>query len=196
MICHIPLPDAGVDTFGPVHYTELMGALTLASTGGLQRIHGLASRLGAPGAAPALLAACLGCSVLFHGIPRFTTLGLLASDVQAPLDTFETAPARSIIFARRPFAPACFGRPGRHFVYFRPNNDPDLAKDRIWANHISLEADRRLLATRPGWKGFILRHDSVRCITSLVPLEQADSETLAPTVRLIPGDLGEVERAR
>jgi hypothetical protein len=196
MLCHIPLPDVGVDTVGPVHYTEWMGALTIASTGGLQRIHQLASRLGAHGAAPALLVASIVCGVFFYGIPRFTTVGLLATDIRAPLEAFAAAPPQSIVFVRRPFSPACFGRPATHYVFFRPNNDPDLANERLWANHISLDADRRLLASRPGWRGFILEKDPVRCSASLVPLEQADPATVAPTVTLVPGDLGEVRRAR
>jgi hypothetical protein len=196
LFVHISLPDAGIDTFGPVHYAEWMGALTIASAAGLQRIHHLASRLGAPGAAPALLAACIGCGVLFYGIPRLTTLGLLAADIHSPIEAFESAPPRSIVFIRRPFAPACFGRPGAHYVFFRPNNDPDNANGRLWANHISLDADRRLLATRPGWKGFILQKDSIGCVSTLVPLEQAAPGIIAPVIDLIPGDLGEVRRTR
>jgi hypothetical protein len=195
LLAHIPLPDAGIDTFGPVHYTELMIVLSLASAAGLQRLHGLALRLGAAGAAPALLAASLFCCGVFYGIPRFATLTLLAADIRAPIDAFESAPPHSIVFTRSPFAPVCLAR-GTHFVGFRPNNDPRLKNERLWANHIDLDVDRKLLASKPGWKGFLLRHDRKLCKSVLVPFDQATAAEFPPATFLMPGDLSEVPRKK
>lgn len=196
MLAHIPLPDAGVDTFGPVHYTELVLLLTIATTGGLQRIHQFALRLGAPGAAPALLAACMACGAIFYGIPRFTTLTLLASDILAPIEAFNSAPPHSIIFNRYPFAPLCLAKPASHFVFMRPNNDPNQQNERLWANHLDLETDRKLLASKPGWRGFLIRHDTVKCTSTLVPIEEASRWEFPQTRYLMPGDLSEVPRPR
>ena len=193
MLAHIPLPDAGIDTFGPVHYTELMIALVLWSTDGLRRLHRLSLRLSAPACAPSLLVALLTCSAVFYAVPRFTTLALLAADIRAPMDAFESAPPGSVIFTRMPFAPPCLGKPGSHFVFFRPNNDPDLRNERLWANHISLDLDRKLLIALKR-KGFLLRHDRVSCTSTLVPYGQASANEFPPAIRLLPGDLGEVPR--
>lgn len=196
MIAHVPLPDAGIDTFGPVHFTELMLPLTLASTDGLRRLFRLGSKLGRPGLSPAVLMASVCCGGVFYGVPRLLTIAKLADDIRSPMLAFKSAPPHSIIFSRHPFAPPCKGRPGSHFVFFRPNNDPEMNNERLWANHISLEHDRQLLATKPGWRGYLLRHDLAACSTSLVPIEEASPVEFPPATFLLPGDLGEAPRPR
>jgi hypothetical protein len=196
LVAYVPIPDAGIDTFGPVHFTELMIPLTLWSTDGLRRVHAWASAARTPCAAPALLIAAVACSVTFYWVPRFSTLSALTSDIRASLDVLQQAPPGSVVFTSVPFAPPCRGRPGRHFVFFRPDNDPDLRNPRIWANHIDLDSDRRLLASMPGRRGFLIRHDETACRSTLVPIEDATAEAFPASVRLLPGDLGETPRHR
>lgn len=194
LVAHVPLRDAGIDTFGPVHYTELMILLTLASTAGLQRLYRAGVKLGQPGLAPALWTASVACGFVFYGFMRFNTLAVLAQDLRAPMDAFERAPPQSVVFYYQPFAPICMAPPANHFVWFRPNNDPELRNPRLWANHIDLDSDRKLLASMPGRRGFIMRHDPRECRMVLVPLEQATPEQFPPRVYLLPGDLGDVPR--
>jgi hypothetical protein len=194
LLAHVPLPDAGIDTFGPVHYTELMLPLTLASTDGLRRVFQFGTKLGSAGTAPALLFACVCCGFLFYSAPRLRTVARLAEDIRSPMLAFRTAPPKSIIFSFGAFAPPCHGRPGSHFVFFRPNNDPSMSNARLWANHVNLELDKQLLATKPGWRGFLLRHDLVACKASLIPLEQASPLEFPPATFVVPGDLGEIPR--
>jgi hypothetical protein len=196
MVAHIPLPDAGIDTFGPVHFTELMIPLTLASTDGLRRLYQVGVRLDLPGLAPALFGASVLTSLIFYDVPRFTTLALLAADIRSPSLAFESAPPQSVVFVRKPFAPTCLAKPASHFVFSRPNNDPDFQNERLWANHIDLQTDRKLLAAMPGWRGFLLRHDPISCHTQLVDIDKAPEALFPPSTYLMPGDLGEVPRPR
>jgi len=62
-----------------------------------------------------------------------------------------------VIFSALPFAPPC-GTSPNHFVFFRPVNDPDLANDILWVNHVNLDEDRRLMASLRGDRpGYVMR---------------------------------------
>jgi hypothetical protein len=59
-----------------------------------------------------------------------------------------------------------------HFLLWRPNNDPALENETLWVNHLSVEADRELMARFPDRRGFLLRYES--CLPRLDPLERLD----------------------
>jgi hypothetical protein len=156
--------DWGIDTFGPVHAFEIALPVIVLTIAGVKNLsdrmiwQGAGHALG-PGAswsafAPSLLAALIVTAWL--GFVPLRLEGV--RQIAAHLNTALNAPARAgigraIVFAPFPFAPRCDGIP-RHFVLFRPVNDPDLANDILWVNHVSLEDDRRLierLGDRPGY---------------------------------------------
>jgi hypothetical protein len=54
-------------------------------------------------------------------------------------------------------------------VFFHPVNDPDLRNDVLWANHVDIRSDRRLVETLPGRTGYVLTW-APECDVTLVPL--------------------------
>ena len=46
--------------------------------------------------------------------------------------------------------------PTRHFVFARPNNDPDLENPVLWLNHLGLEADREVMEYFPERRGYLM----------------------------------------
>jgi hypothetical protein len=82
----------------------------------------------------------------------------------------------AVIFVNRPWAATCspdLGAPPRHFVFWWPVNDPDLENDIIWVNHLSVEQDRKLLATFPDREGYITWWNAKPCELELIPIEDA-----------------------
>jgi hypothetical protein len=193
LLAHVTLPDPGIDTFGPVHFTEMMISIVLLCTDGLRSLQRIGRRLGLHALAPSLIAASCACGLVFYCVPRFTTLALLAADIRSPMEAFASAPEGSVVFSPLPFGRPCLARPARHFVLFRPNNDPDFDGPRLWANHVDLTTDRKLVEAL-GRKGFLLRYLRKTCQVELVPLEQASAAMFPPAFELLPGDLGEVPR--
>jgi hypothetical protein len=188
VVTHAPLPDVGIDSFGPVHFTELMLPLTWLGTSALRWLWEKASARGQAAPFARFLCANALVGLASYGPIRLTTLGLLAEDVRAPLDAFASAPPHSVVFYRRHFTPYCASRPGRGWVFFRPNNDPDLASERLWANHISLTRDKQLVASMPGRNGYLLKRDPETCVYGLVPLVEATEQDFPPATSELPGD--------
>jgi hypothetical protein len=185
--------DAGIDSFGPVHYTELMLPLLLLQTAGLRTLWHWGKRHGLPGLAPSLVAANLICSLLYFVPVRLGSLAALVRDIRAPSEAMARAPSNSIVFYRPPFAPACYAKDSHNWVSFRPDNTPDLTDERLWANHISLTHDRALVAAMRRSHGYVLRQAKT-CQWTLVPLEAATEAEFPQSVALLPGDLGERPR--
>jgi len=52
-------------------------------------------------------------------------------------------------------------------------NDPDFENDVIWANHLSVEQDKKLLATFPGREGYITWWTEKPCEVALIPIDDA-----------------------
>ena len=187
-LAHLPLADAGIDSFGPVHFAEVMLPLVLLTTGGLRTLWGFGARIQVPALAPAALGALLSVSALTFVPTRWLNLARLAADINAPIDAVEEqAPPGALVFTQRPFARFCRAAPARHFVLSRPNNDPDLQNPVLWANHVSLARDRQLVEAMPGRTGYLLVADAA-CRYSLVPLEQADEARFPPAIVELPGD--------
>ena len=184
---HLAMIDGGIDSFGPVHYFELLPPLALLSAAGLRAVAVWGRRHALRGLPFALTAGLFTVTVCCFLPLRWSMLARISQDVRRPLEFVEkNVPAGSIVFSGRNPGPACAARPGHPFVYFRPNNRPDLSDDVLWVNHVSLARDRQLMASFPTRKGF-LYVVSRSCEMQVVPLEQAP-EKLLPDVAEQPGD--------
>jgi hypothetical protein len=173
--------DWGIDTFGPVHAFEIalpVLGLTIAGAKTLGERLTWQERGGADASAgsrvrfaPALVAALMVTTWLGFVPVRLEGVRQIA----AHLNTALQAPARAgidraVVFTPFPFAPPCGATP-KHFVLFRPVNDPDLANDILWVNHVSLDEDRRLVETLGDRPGYLMRWTS-KCDVALTPLAQ------------------------
>ncbi|RKH43829.1 hypothetical protein D7X12_12100 [Corallococcus sicarius] len=187
-VVHLPLADAGIDTFGPVHYAEAMLPLVLLTTDGLRTLWRWAWALGRPGLVPGAVGGLFVVCAAMYLPPRWGTLLRLARDIRGPTELVEReVSGRAVIFTGRPFAPACGGAPSRHFVLLRPNNSPDLDEDVLWVNHVSLARDREF-ARRYERPGLLLTVSRKDCQLRLVPLEEATEEQFPPAVAERPSD--------
>ncbi|WP_163865384.1 ArnT family glycosyltransferase [Myxococcus eversor] len=191
-LAHLPVADPGVDTFGPVHYSELMLPLVLLSTGGLKTLWHTARRWEAAAFVPFLLVGLVAVCATMYLPPRIYTLRKLTTDVRRPrLAVERRVPDDSVVFVRPGFAPPCTSAPANHFVFFRPNNSPDLDDRVLWVNHISVERDRQFMSkVYPRRTGFMLVVDK-QCNPQIIPLEAATPAAFPPTVRELPGDFPE-----
>jgi hypothetical protein len=130
-----------------------------------------------------LLLSLIVCAWIGFVPVRLRAIRQITATVNEPLLAPERAGLHNaIVFAPLPFAPPC-GSP-RHFVLFRPVNDPDLRNDILWVNHIDLESDRRLAATIPGRSGYVMQWND-NCRVTLTPIATA-KEADIPRGRIRP----------
>ncbi len=181
--------DWGIDTFGPVHAFEMalpVMALTIAGLANLSRhlsgrddgeIRPSAVEWGA--FAPSLLAALIITAWLGFIPIRLQGVAQIATHLNVALRAPERAGIdRAVIFSSLPFAPPCGTSPS-HFVFFRPVNDPYLANDILWVNHVNPEQDRRFLASLSGDRpGYMMRWTSP-CNVVLEPVDRKASMAAA-----------------
>lgn len=188
-IAHLPVADPGVDTFGPVHYSELMLPLVLLSTGGLRTLWQWATRWEVGALVPATLVGLLCVCATMYLPPRVITLRKLVADILRPRDAVDReVPENSVVFVPPGFAPPCRSAPANHFVFFRKNNSPDRDDPILWVNHVNVERDRQFLqAVYPQRSGFLMSVGR-DCVPRIVPLEKATPSMFPPTVREHPGD--------
>jgi hypothetical protein len=171
--------DWGIDTFGPVHAFELalpIVVLTIVGARNLGERLTWTQREGVDSPrwewsvfSPSLLGALIATAWMGFVPVRLEAVRQIADHINVAL----RAPQRSglhraVIFAPWPIAPPCNGVP-RHFVFFRPVNDPDLRNDILWVNHVDIEGDRRLVESLPGRIGYVLRW-TPECDVELLPL--------------------------
>jgi hypothetical protein len=163
--------DSGIDSFGPVRYSEAVWPILLLSVLGLRalctqaRAWAAGDRTAPPSVQrqrewlPLTLTAAFVLVALagFH-VVRFKSLARIASEIGVPYQVVKSAGVhRAMVFAPRRFAsPSCLRNPTRHFVRWWPNNDPDLTNDVLWVNHISIDQDRRLMSYLPSRTGYVL----------------------------------------
>ena len=175
--------DWGIDTFGPLHAFELslpVLILTIVAARNLSERLAWTSGPAAPrwdwtGFPAFLLGALIVCGWVGFIPLRLSAVRQIALHVNSALQ----APARAglhraVVFAPWPFAPPCMGMP-KHFVLFRPVNDPDLQNDVLWVNHLGVEEDRALMETFPGRSGHVLQWNST-CAVTLTPLPALRSQ--------------------
>ncbi|WNG19033.1 ArnT family glycosyltransferase [Cystobacter fuscus] len=191
-VMHMPVADAGIDSFGPVHYSEAMLPLVLLSTDGLRTAWRWSWAQGRPGLVPGAVGGLLLVCAAMYLPPRWGTLSRIAQDIRAPLDYVEReAPDNSIVFTVTPFSPNCRAAPARNFVHTRPNNGPDFDDPILWANHLGVERDRQLVRRFPGRTGFLLVVTRNDCQPLLIPLEEAREELFPPVEKVLPSDFPE-----
>lgn len=174
--------DAGIDTFGPVHFFEAAWPILLLTVLGLRGLTrgaaaGVAAatdrRLIAPAAAAALIAVSL---VGFLPV-RLGALERVADTANLPLATAAgRVEGRAVIFTPTPWVPSCARRPTRSFVFFRPNNDPELENRLLWVNDLGPLENRRLMAEFPDRTGYVLSWGE-GCRVTLTPLAEMPTET-------------------
>ncbi len=178
------IQDAGIDTFGPVHLYEaglpailfvILGAKSLA--GLIEARVALANEN--PGRAwhrkyiPYILIISLMVSSLMGFTPfRIAAVRTIAENVRTPFQALKDANIHNaVIFAPRPFIRQDPIAPTRHFVFFRPNNDPDLKNDIIWVNTLSSGENQELMRHFPGRRGYIMIWERDYRVT-FTPLER------------------------
>ena len=183
---HVLTTDGGVDPFGPPHFYELSLPFLILSGNGVSRLHSWAAshRSSFPhdwiAALPlAMVAALLITSALGFTTMRLGTVHKLTDSVRRPLLAIEGAGIHdAILFRSGPHATFCDSAPARHFVFWPPYNDPNLEADVLWANHLSVEWDKALIAEHfPGRKGYIYFWENP-CRLTLVDLDRALAGTI------------------
>ena len=179
--------DPGVDSFGPVHYAELVLPVVLLTVAAGIQVSSWLERGSGPGAAtgprrwivPSSLFA-LVLSAWLGFVPfRWATLAAISGNIDAPIVEAERDAQRpAVIFASYRFV-ACPPMPAQHFRFMRPVNDPDLQNPILWVNHVTLESDRRLMTYFPNRHGYA-QVWTPDCQPHLLPLELATDGNLPP----------------
>ena len=160
LAAHFALADPGVDTFGPVHYYELSWPLIVLAGAGFARLTALARawRVPRPGAwSTSIAAALMAVSLVGFAPVRLAAVRTIASNVNAPDEAMRARGiTRAVVFTAGLFVDQSCIAPTRHFVHFRPNNDPSLGNDILWANHLGWEEDQALMAGFPGRTPYLM----------------------------------------
>ncbi len=173
--------DAGIDSFGPIHYFEMAWPILLLTVLGLRRLW-QGTRARRPGRVfrrvpvaylpPAWTAALVLVALAGYVPVRFGAIARIADNVNMPREAVSQAGLhKAVVFAPEPFAPNCRSTPTRHFVFFPPNNDPDLSNDVLWANDLGVEDDRQLMGYFPERRGYVLVWMRP-CAVRLLPLDR------------------------
>ena len=154
----------GVNSFGPLHWSELALPVTWLVIAGARStqdsLRSLAGRAQISAAwrwAPASgLFSLIVVSWIGFVPVRWATLVNIVRRIRAPEALVErTVHEPAVIFSSRPFT-GCDAEPPRLFRFFAPVNDPDFRNRILWANHVSFQSDRELMHYFPGRKGYLL----------------------------------------
>lgn len=160
-VAHLNVRSIGVDSFGPTHYVEASWPILILSVAGLRaayvRVRSWRQRLGVPAAwelaAPVACSVLVALALLCYVPPRLAALERVGRGVNLALRAPERAGLRdAVIFSPAPFVPRCATAPTRHWVFFRPNNDPDLDNSVLWVNDLGERANLDFM------RGFPTRH--------------------------------------
>jgi len=203
LLLHVVLIEPGVDSFGPVHYVELSGPIILLTVLGARRLREALGRVGAAlaprralaedepgeaaasgpapsrlGALPMALLVSLVLVALLGYLPfRLLALERIGQALQGPHRLVAKAGVkRAIVFAPRPFVPPCASAPVHHWVFWWPQNDPDLKNDVLWANHISVADDRRLMKHFPDRTGYVMVWNKKSCAVAIAALDRVKED--------------------
>ena len=158
--------DVGIDTFGPVHYAEVLLPLIVLTATGLA---GFARRAG-DGLAGGVLVGLVLVGTLFFWPVRATNASRIAWSIERPMERVEGLDD-ALVFAMWPFtAQACDITPTKHLRFGRPLPRPDRSGPVLWANHLTLASDRWLADQFPDRVAYLLFYDG-SCEFQLVPLD-------------------------
>ena len=182
------IQDAGIDTFGPVHLYEaglpailfiILGVKSISrfmaswtSQQSAKSIHGNNPHL--VYAPQVMVIALVLVSLVGYAPFRIKAIRSIAENINTPFAALKEAGIHNaVIFTSRPFIRQEPIAPTKHFVFFRPNNDPNLKNDVLWVNHISLEENMKLMQEFPQRKGFVMVWEKDYRVTFL-PLENIE----------------------
>jgi len=183
---HVLTTDGGVDPFGPPHFYELSLPFLLLTGNGVSQLHGWAAsretifpRAWIAALPLASMAALIITATFGFTAIRLGTVHKMADAVRRPLLAIEAAGIdNAVLFRSGPHATFCDSAPARHFVFWPPHNDPHLEGDILWANHLTVEWDRALLAEHfPGRRGYIYFWENP-CRLTLVDLDRIKPGTI------------------
>lgn len=186
LLLHLPITDVGIDMFGPVHFFEsalpLLVLVVLAMAQLSALVAGLFDGKGRV-LLPSVLCAQLLCAWIGYFPIRAQALVAVSQDILHPSEAARDAGLhQAIVFVPRPWAYKCLGAPTQHFVYSRPNNDPELTNDILWVNNLTLDQNRALMRHFPDRQGYVLVRGE-NCEITLMPLERVTPE-LAATLQM------------
>ncbi len=177
---------AGIDSFGPVHLYELVLPVCLLVGIGLdaaKKKHG--------NVVTSLFVACVFVSFFTYTLSRLDNTHNVAdgaNDTHSRIQSFllREGIERAVMFSAGSHASFCSSYPARHFVFWPPANPPDLDGPLLWANHLTTERDRELMATRfPTHQGFIYFWQ--KCELRIVPLDSVDARRVPDAPEVTPG---------
>ena len=203
IVGHAYMRNAGIDTFGPVHYLEPALPMILLTALGITRLTSWLRALRSAGlvqvvSTRAPLALCFGlitASAFGYAPVRATALHEVGSITGLPQRAAEeTLHEPSVIFAQRPFIPQKCS-PTSHFIYWRPNNDPDRQDALLWVNHITLEHDKKLMELYPERNAVVMSW-SPKCTPVFLPLFEIDDPNFPPGAMGGSGDVPPPEDMR
>lgn len=179
---NIYIADTGIDTFGPTHLIEGSGVLIVLFAAGMQRLGdaiNLYCRTGSVDSSRLIIAVFLGVSLAAwttYSAVRTLGVGIMASNITAPLKLAESLPHPALIFSSRPFIHQVPIWPLQHFVFFIPANIPLQQNKVLWANDLA-KKNADLIRSMPdripyrlGWR------ENGQPV--LVPLENASSPSV------------------
>jgi hypothetical protein len=178
--------DWGIDTFGPVHGFELSLPILVLTVLGAQSLTGFLQRCESPAGGgrrwrmlPAtVLVSCVLTAWMGFIQVRLNAIQRITQHINQALEAPTRAGvSQAVVFAPWLFAAPCGDAP-RHWVFFRPVNDPDFRNDVIWANHIDYNQDRTL-ATRLGRAPYLLRWTQA-CRVELLHLDRVSRDQVPP----------------
>jgi hypothetical protein len=183
---HFNVLDLGIDTFGAHHYFEVGLPILMLTVIAARRVARWLAERDAEGTTYVLPGALLVGFTLFAILcthpPRLRAISRMSEDANLARDYVQQAGLhRAVVFAPAPFTTRyakCTEGP-KHYVYWRPNNDPDLKNDILWVNHITPADNRQLMQHFPDRKAFIYYFDD-HCAPTLVPLESPEADKAPP----------------
>ncbi|GEM_PF-651833 len=101
---------------------------------------------------------------------RFRALYMIGKDINTPFQAVKKQKLkRAVVFATMRFTKQCVSKPTKHFLYWRPNNDPALKNDILWVNHLDVLSDKRLMKHFPARKGYVMQWKK-DCTVHYLPL--------------------------
>ncbi|MGB8223837.1 MAG: hypothetical protein WCF10_14715 [Polyangiales bacterium] len=173
---HSYLRSAGIDTFGPVHYTEFALPIIMLTALGVSRLtDALRSMRSSPFATRLPLALCFGL-VAAAGFgyvpPRAYALHEVSDVIARPVAASREIEGPAIVFTKRPFIPRLCTVTG-HFRFAHDVNDPDFRNPILWVNHISIEHDRKFMERYPDRAALVMLWNK-DCQPGFVPLAVAE----------------------
>lgn len=183
-VVHFGVRDLGIDAFGTHHYFEVgLGMVLLTAMGASAIARWLADHLPSLALLPgALLAALTVLSITSTTPPRMRALYYMGVDVNFARDVLAREHVkRAVVFSPQPFTSriARCTTGTRHFVYWRPNNDPELKNDILWVNHVTVEDDRKFLEQFPDRIGIVYFFDD-SCAARFVKIDSPGANAIPP----------------